>query len=148
VLELLELERHTQLMYTSCGWFFDEISGIETVQIIAYAGRVIQLAQNLFGKAAATLETDFLALLSQAKSNAPDIGDGAEVYRRFVTGARLDLEHVGAHYAISSMFRTSAESGDLFCFDVNRHSYELLTSGRGRVALGCAALRSRITEET
>jgi alpha-amylase/alpha-mannosidase (GH57 family) len=52
ILELLELERHTQLMYTSCGWFFDEISGIETVQIIAYAGRVIQLAQNLFGKAA------------------------------------------------------------------------------------------------
>ena len=148
VLELLELERHTQLMYTSCGWFFDEISGIETVQIIAYAGRVIQLAQNLFGKAAATLEPDFLALLSQAKSNVPDIGDGAEVYRRFVTGARLDLEHVGAHYAISSMFRTSAESGDLFCFDINRHSYELLTSGRGRVALGTAALRSRVTEET
>jgi len=148
VLELLELERHTQLMYTSCGWFFDEISGIETVQIIAYAGRVIQLAQNLFGKAAASLEADFLALLSQAKSNVPDIGDGGEVYRRFVTGARLDLEHVGAHYAISSMFRTSAESGDLFCFDINRHSYELLTSGRGRVALGTAALRSRITEET
>ena len=148
LLELLELERHTQLMYTSCGWFFDELSGIETVQIIAYAGRVIQLAQTLFGKEAATLESDFLALLSQAKSNVPELGDGAEVYRRFVTGARLDLEHVGAHYAISSMFRSSAESGDLFCFDVNRQSYELLTSGRGRVALGRAALRSRITEET
>ena len=148
VLELLELERHTQLMYTSCGWFFDEISGIETVQIIAYAGRVIQLAQHLFGKAASSIEADFLALLSQAKSNVPDLGDGAEVYRRFVTGARLDLEHVGAHYAISSMFRTSAESADLFCFDVNRQSYELLTSGRGRVALGRAALRSRVTEET
>jgi len=148
LLELLELERHTQLMYTSCGWFFDEISGIETVQIIAYAGRVIQLAQNLFGKGASSLETEFLALLAQAKSNVPDLGDGAEVYRRFVTGARLDLEHVGAHYAITSMFRSSAESGDLFCFDVNRQSYELLTSGRGRVALGRAALRSRITEET
>jgi alpha-amylase/alpha-mannosidase (GH57 family) len=148
VLELLELERHAQLMYTSCGWFFDEISGIETVQIIAYAGRVIQLAQNLFRESAATLEADFLALLSQAKSNVPDIGDGGEVYRRFVTGARLNLEHVGAHYAISSMFRTTAESGDLFCFDVNRESYELLTSGRGRVALGRARLRSRITEET
>ena len=47
VLELMELERHTQLMYTSCGWFFDEISGIETVQIIAYAGRVLQLSCEL-----------------------------------------------------------------------------------------------------
>jgi len=148
LLELLELERHTQLMYTSCGWFFDDISGLETVQIIAYAGRVIQLAQNLFGPAATTLEADFLTLLEEAKSNVPEIGTGAEVYRRFVAGSRLDLEHVGAHYAISSMFRSPTESGDLFCFDVARHSYDLLTSGRGRVALGRAALRSRITEET
>ncbi len=56
VLELLELERHTQLMYTSCGWFFDEISGIETVQIIAYAGRVLQLAAKLFGEPGVALE--------------------------------------------------------------------------------------------
>jgi alpha-amylase/alpha-mannosidase (GH57 family) len=147
-LELLELERHTQLMYTSCGWFFDDISGIETVQIIAYAGRVIQLAQTLFGKPGHQLEADFLTLLTEAKSNVPEMRDGAEVYRHFVTGGRLDLEHVGAHYAISSLFRTTAESGELFCFDVDRNSYELLTSGRGRVALGRARLRSRITGET
>ena len=48
--KLLELQRHLMLMYTSCGWFFDEISGIETVQIIAYAGRVLQLAAKLFGE--------------------------------------------------------------------------------------------------
>ena len=146
--ELLELERHTQLMYTSCGWFFDDISGIETVQIIAYAGRVIQLANQLFGESAAALETEFLAILARAKSNVPDIRDGAEVYNRYVIGSRLDLEHVGAHYAISSMFRNYPDTGDLFCFDIHRHSYDLLTSGRGRVALGRAALRSRITEET
>ena len=50
-LQLMELERHAQLMYTSCGWFFDEISGIETIQIIAYACRVIELATILFGPA-------------------------------------------------------------------------------------------------
>ena len=48
-LKLMELQRHALLMYTSCGWFFDDISGIETVQIIAYAGRVVQLAGELFG---------------------------------------------------------------------------------------------------
>jgi alpha-amylase/alpha-mannosidase (GH57 family) len=146
VLELLELERHTQLMYTSCGWFFDEISGIETIQIIAYAGRVLQLAARLFGDKGHKLEEQFLAKLVSAHSNVPEMGNGAEVYRRFVTGARGDMAHVGAHYAISSMFR-AYPSGQLFCFDVQRHSYDLLTSGHGRVALGRASLRSRITEE-
>ena len=146
--ELLELERHTQLMYTSCGWFFDEISGIETVQIIAYAGRVLQLAAQLFGEPGKALEAEFLRMLALAKSNVPEIGDGAEVYRRFVTGGRLDLEHVGAHYAISSMFRNYPASGQLFCFDVQRHSYDVLTSGRGRFAVGRATMKSRITEET
>jgi alpha-amylase/alpha-mannosidase (GH57 family) len=148
VLELLELERHTQLMYTSCGWFFDEISGIETVQIIAYAGRVLQLAAQLFGEPGVALEAEFLATLERALSNVPEIGNGAQVYRKFVTGGRLDLEHVGAHYAISSMFRAYPDAGQIFCFDVQRKSYDLLASGRGRIALGIASLRSRITEET
>jgi alpha-amylase/alpha-mannosidase (GH57 family) len=147
VFELLELERHTQLMYTSCGWFFDEISGIETVQIIEYAGRVLQLAAHLFGAPGAALETEFLAMLGRAKSNVAEIGDGAEVYRRFVTGSRLDLENVGAHYAISSMFRSYPDSGHIFCFDVRREALDVLSSGRGRFAVGRAALRSRITEE-
>jgi alpha-amylase/alpha-mannosidase (GH57 family) len=148
VLELLELERYTQLMYTSCGWFFDEISGIETVQIIAYAGRVLQLAVKLFGDPGRRIEEDFLAVLVRAQSNVAEIGNGAEVYRRFVTARQVELEHVGAHYAISSMFRSYPSSGQLFCYDIQRHSYDLLTSGHGRVALGRAALRSRLTEET
>ena len=147
VLDLLELERHTQLMYTSCGWFFDEISGIETMQIIAYAGRVLQLAAKLFGTPGEALEAEFLRLLKRAKSNVPEMGDGAKIYLSFVTGAQLNLEHVGAHYAISSLFRAYPDAGQLFCFDVQRHSYDLLTSGHGRVALGRAILRSRITEE-
>jgi alpha-amylase/alpha-mannosidase (GH57 family) len=154
VFELLELERHAQLMYTSCGWFFDDISGIETIQIIAYAGRVIQLAAKLFadpplfGHSASTLETDFLKILERAKSNVSDIANGAEVYRRFVNAGRLDLESVGAHYAISSMFRSYPDTGQIFCFDVQRNSYVVLTSGRGRFAVGRASMRSRITEET
>ncbi len=146
--ELLELERHTQLMYTSCGWFFDEISGIETVQIIAYAGRVLQLAEQLFGEPGKALEAEFLAILAQAQSNLPEIGNGAEVYRRYVLGSRLDLEHVGAHYAISSMFRSYPDSGQIFCFDVHRYSYDVRSSGHGRFAVGRALLRSRITEES
>lgn len=148
VFELLELERHTQLMYTSCGWFFDDISGIETVQIIAYAGRVLQLAAKLFGEAGKALEADFLELLEKARSNVPEQGNGGTVYRKWVQSARIGLEHVGAHYAISSMFRAYPDAGQIFCFDVQRQSYDVLTSGSGRVALGRAQLKSRITEET
>ncbi len=146
-LELMELERHTQLMYTSCGWFFDEISGIETVQIIAYAGRVLQLSAKLFGEPGCALEKQFLDILATAKSNVPDLGDGAEVYRRYVTGMKIGLEAVGAHYAISSIFRSYPEDGELFCFDLHRDSHEVFNSGRGRVALGRALIRSRVTEE-
>jgi hypothetical protein len=148
MLELLELERHTQLMYTSCGWFFDDISGIETVQIIAYAGRVLQLAAKLFGAAGVALEERFLEILAEAKSNIPEFGDGAKIYRRFVTGLRIGLEQVGAHYAISSIFRSYPEDGKLFCFDVHRESHEIFTSGRGKVAIGRALIRSTITEES
>jgi alpha-amylase/alpha-mannosidase (GH57 family) len=148
VLELLELERHTQLMYTSCGWFFDEVSGIETVQIIAYAGRVLQLAAKLFGEPGVALELAFLDILSRAQSNVPEIGNGAEIYRRYVAGIRIGLEQVGAHYAISSIFRNYPEDGELFCFTLHRDSHESFTSGRGKVALGRAHIRSRITEET
>ena len=148
VLDLMELQRHAQLMYTSCGWFFDEISGIETVQIIAYAGRVLQLAAKLFGQDGTALEAVFLDVLSRAKSNVAEHGDGAEVYRKWVKSAQIYLEHVGAHYAISSMFREYPDFGRIFCFDVERHSYDVLTSGRGRVGIGRARLRSQITEET
>ena len=147
VLELMELQRHAQLMYTSCGWFFDEISGIETVQIIAYAGRVMQLAARLFGEAGRILEPEFLRILAQAKPNVPDLKDGAAVYTSYVTGMKIGLEQVGAHYAISSVFRNYPEDGELFCFDGHRDGHEVFTSGRGRVALGRARIKSRITEE-
>ncbi len=148
VLELMEMERHAQLMYTSCGWFFDEISGIETVQIIAYAGRVLQLAAKLFGEAGRALEPAFLDVLREAKPNAADLKDGAEIYTRYVTGMRIGLEQVGAHYAISSIFRNYPERGELLCFDVRRDLHEVFTSGRGKVALGRAQIRSQITGET
>ena len=147
-LELMELQRHAQLMFTSCGWFFDEVSGIETVQIIAYAGRVLQLAARLFAAAGSVLEPEFLNRLALAKSNLPEFGDAAQVFRRYVQPLFLDLEKVGAHYAISSIFRSYEEEGHIFCFNVRRLAYEMQNSGRGRVAWGRARIHSRITEES
>jgi alpha-amylase/alpha-mannosidase (GH57 family) len=145
-LMLMELERHAMLMYTSCGWFFDDISGIETVQIIAYAGRVLQLAQELFGKRAATLEKKFVDRLAAAKSNLPEQQDGASVYNRYIRSMQVGLEQVAAHYAISSIFTSYPDEADLFCYSVRRLAYDSVISGRVRLAVGQALICSKITE--
>ncbi len=144
-LELMELQRHAQLMYTSCGWFFDDISGIETVQVIAYAARVLQLAKELFGGQAAGLEPAFLAHMAQARSNVPAAGDGAQIYARTVASKELRLEQVAAHYAISSVFSSFPEETDLYSFHVRRISYDIYSSGGGRLALGRTHIASTIT---
>ncbi len=131
-------------MYTSCGWFFDELSGIETVQVIMYAGRAIQLAQELFGD---HIEQGFLERLARAHSNLPEHGNGADIYRKWVKPAAVDLPKVAAHYAISSLFERYEEKDAIFCYEVEREDHHLEESGRARLSLGRARVRSRITRE-
>ena len=146
-LEIMELERHSMLMYTSCGWFFEELSGIETVQIIAYASRVLQLAASLFGDPGAALEAEFVRQLGEAKSNIPAKKDGAAIYSDSVKDMAVGLEQVGAHYAISSIFKTYADQTDLFCYTIRRQAYEVVSSGRGRIVIGKAHICSNLTEQ-
>ncbi|HYH00929.1 MAG TPA: DUF3536 domain-containing protein [Terriglobales bacterium] len=143
-LKLLEMQRHLMLMYTSCGWFFDDLSGIETVQVIFYAGRAIQLAQDLFGD---HTEERFLERLERAKSNIPKHGSGADIYRKWVKPSVVNLLGVGAHYAISSLFDGYGEQPSIYCYDVDVRRYEQQQSGRARLALGYARIRSRVTLE-
>jgi alpha-amylase/alpha-mannosidase (GH57 family) len=146
-LKLMEMQRHAQLMYTSCGWFFDDISGIESVQVIAYAARVLQLAQHLFGDRGAAIEPAFLEQLSEAGSNLAKPHDGAQIYRDLIGPMKLTLEQVAAHYAISSMFTSYAEETQLYSYRVRRLSYDIFTSGRGKLAVGLAHVSSAITED-
>jgi alpha-amylase/alpha-mannosidase (GH57 family) len=144
VLKLLEMQRHAMLMFTSCGWFFDEISGIETVQVLQYACRVIQLAQELFGK---SLEQPFLEILSQAKSNIPEHKDGAHVYEKFAKPAMVDLVKVGAHYAISSLFESYDEHSRIYSYTVLREDSINRLAGAAKLTLGKARVTSEITRE-
>ncbi|HEX9191248.1 MAG TPA: DUF3536 domain-containing protein [Candidatus Deferrimicrobiaceae bacterium] len=144
-LELLEMERHAMHMYTSCGWFFDEISGIETVQVLQYAGRAIQLARQISG---AAIEPPFLEHLAKARSNVPEHRDGHLVYERFVKPASLDLHKVGAHYAVSSLFENYRERDRIFCYDVAREDSRVLTAGKTKLSLGRARISSAITRES
>ena len=143
-LKLLEMQRHAMLMYTSCGWFFDELSGIETVQCIQYAGRVIDLAKQLFPD---VIETPFLERLSQAKSNIVEHGDGARIYRKWVRPTVINLPKVAAHYAIASVFEPSAELRHIYCYEVQREDYTVHEQERKKLAIGRVRICSKITTE-
>lgn len=144
-LKFMELQRHLMLMYTSCGWFFDELSGIETVQVIQYAGRAIQLAEEVLNQ---PYETRFVELLEKAKSNIPEHKNGAVVFEKFVRPAAIDLEKVGAHYAVSSLFEPYNRETKIYCYAVNREDYSVLNEGKTRLALGRAQITSEITWES
>lgn len=141
-LELLEMQYHTLLMYTSCGWFFDEITGIETMQDVFYAARALQLAQAFSRK---DLETTFVELLTLAKTNVKTPEDAGAAYMSIVQPAIIDLLRVGAHYAISSMFAAHPKSFDLYSYQATTKHYNMLAVGRQKLAMGQAIIRSKIT---
>ncbi len=142
VLHLLEMQRHSLLMDTSCGWFFDELSRIEPVQVLRYAARAIQLAFELTGE---DLEPRFLATLATAESNEPAYRDGRRLYERQVRPAVADLEQVGAHFAIASIVREHAAVERVGAFEIESHDHQLHTAGRAQLAYGRLRVRSVVT---
>ncbi|HVS11551.1 MAG TPA: DUF3536 domain-containing protein, partial [Planctomycetota bacterium] len=144
-LRLLEIERHAMLMYTSCGWFFDELSGIETVQVMQYAGRAAQLAAQTLGE---DPEPELVRRLSEAHSNIAVLGDGARIYARFVKPAMVDLEKVAAHYAISDLFDEQGEPLRITAWSIDRGERELFEAGRQRLLLGAGRVSSTLTNES
>jgi len=144
-LKLLELQRHAMLMYTSCGWFFDELSGLETVQVILYAGRVVELAKEFVDW---NIEEQFIDRLRLAKSNLPEHGDGAQIYEKWVKPAFIDINRVVGHYAITSLFENYGDKTRIYCYGVERENFSLETSRKQRLATGRARFRSEITHES
>ncbi|MDX5437809.1 MAG: DUF3536 domain-containing protein [Pontibacter sp.] len=144
-LKLMEMQYHTLLIYTSCGWFFDEVTGIESMQDVFYAARALQLANEISGK---DYETHFLELLENAKSNIKQNKDAAEAYRKHVTPTIINLLRVGAHYAISSLFENPTEGEvELYSFKATSEAYELQEAGKQKMVTGRAKIKSKITWE-
>ena len=142
VFRLLEMQRHAMLMFTSCGWFFDEISGLETTQVLAYAARSIQLAEKTAG---VSLEPAFVERIRDAPSNVAEHSNGAQVYQNLVKPAMVDLLRAGAHYAISSLFEDYPESTTIYAYKATREFYDRDEAGRQKLAIGRAHLRSNVT---
>ncbi len=114
-LKLLESQRWGQAMFTSCGWFFDDLAGLEPVQNLRFAARALQLAQELNGGG---WETELIDTLARAHSNRPEQGSGADIWRRRVAPARVGPERVCAHAAISGVMGEAPPPQRLFIYDL------------------------------
>jgi alpha-amylase/alpha-mannosidase (GH57 family) len=144
-LKLLEMQRNAMLMYTSCGWFFDNISGIETVQVMMYASRAMQLCHEVQNW---NLEPDFKNMLLNAPTNRRPFANGKEVYEAYVEPARVDLHRVGAHFALSSVFEESSEEKrDIYCYSATIEDFEHVEAGVQVLTTNRTKIRSNITLE-
>jgi alpha-amylase/alpha-mannosidase (GH57 family) len=143
--KLLEMQRNAMLMYTSCGWFFEDLSGIETVQILRYAARAIELAGEVSGQ---WFEDKFLEKLAEARSNIEELGNGADIYKRSVKTSRADLKRATVHMAISSFFEEYPENTEVYCYKVKTEDYQKLRHEDTEIAIGRLCVTSLITEES
>ena len=141
-MELLEIQRQAQLMYTSCGWFFSEISGIETVQIMKYAARAMQLAA-VFTKT--NYEAKFTEILAEAKSNITEYGTGRDIFNNFVKPSIVTTKQVASLWAISSLYQDFEDEEDVYCYTITRDDYQKVHKGNSNFVVGHIEIRSRIT---
>lgn len=117
---LLESQRYALYMYTSCGWFFADVSGIETVQNMCYAARAIELAQPWLKM---DVESVLLEYLAEARSNLPEMGHGADVYRRFVAAQRVPPVAVAGDLALAAAVLHREPEARRFRFDAVTHAF-------------------------
>jgi alpha-amylase/alpha-mannosidase (GH57 family) len=144
-LKLLEMQRHALQMYTSCGWFFNDLAGLETILILQHAARAIQFAEELTGQA---IEKKFIQHLSKAKSNLPEIGSGDQVYRHLVKPKQVTLEKVVNHFAISSLFDGGEGEKKIFSYRVKKIRYERFGEGKNLFVIGQVNVTSEIIPES
>jgi hypothetical protein len=145
VARLLEMERHRMLMYTSCGWFFDELAGLEPVQNLRYAALALRYFQQLGGGA---LESDLVRRLAAVPSGRAPLADGAEVYRRFVRPAVVAPERVVANYAITGLVEEPTEEARVYAYRVSRLDEAGESYDDTRMRVGHARVTFEVTGET
>lgn len=144
VLKLLEIQRNGLLMFTSCGWFFDEISGLEPVQILNYADRAVQIAQSL----REDFEPLLISFLAKAKSNFKDWGTGQGVYEKAVKPGRVDFKRALAHWAISGLFESYPQQGALYAYAYRSLGVDHFLKDAASFSTGRVIVSSSITFES
>ncbi len=142
VMRLMEVQRNAMLMYTSCGWFFDEVSGIETTQIMQYACRAMQLVRQVGEN---DLEQEFLRGLEEVPSNVPGLQNAANIYNRYVVPSKIDLKRVGMHYAVASVFEDDPDAFPIYNYTTSNEVFVRKEAGEQRLAIGITRVKSNVT---
>ena len=144
-IKLLEIQRFSQLMYTSCGWFFADISGIETTQIMKYAYRAMELAGE-FSKT--NYEKTFLSILQKAKSNILEFGNGKDIFNNWVKPSAVGFEKIAAQCAIESSFSQAGEKETkLYCYKIKKGLAKKYIEEDNVLTFGKMEVSSEITFE-
>jgi hypothetical protein len=137
------MQRHAMSMYTSCGWFFNDVSGLEVQQCLAYAARAIELATESFGD---RYREPFLAKLAEARSNVAEWRDGRRVFEQLVAPRSVSLLAAAAHFAITSLFTSYGAHEERYGFDVEFRANEQRRAAKARLGLGQLTVRHERTE--
>ena len=139
---LMEAQRYAMYMYTSCGWFFSEISGIETVQCMRYAARALEFSKDLVP---AGTEEKFLEMLSYAVSNIPAYGNGRKVYEDLVLAHIMDGSGVINQYVLERLLSGEQDSDRMYCYRIRLHDLKTVEKDGGTVYSGAAELFNEVT---
>jgi alpha-amylase/alpha-mannosidase (GH57 family) len=143
-LKIMEIQRNLLLMYTSCGWFFNELSGIETVQILKYAARAIQLAEKYTEE---NIEEQFLEILKNAKSNISEYGNGKDIWNRFVKPSIMNYKNIVTLWAVNSLYSNYPDEIQLYSYNIKKINTKIVTKGTLKLLIGRVIITSNITLE-
>jgi alpha-amylase/alpha-mannosidase (GH57 family) len=142
-LTFLEMQRSAMTMYTSCGWFFADISGLEAQQVLKYAARVMDFMDEL---GLSSPKDGFLEILAEARSNTARLGTGADIYRRMVEAYRVTPERVAAHLGMSALVDDeTAEEGETASYLYRRKDFQKQQHGRLTLSTEHLELEARAT---
>jgi len=144
VLKLLESQRQAMLMYTSCGWYFDDVSGIETVQVLHHASRALQLIQLVSDE---NLEYEFLKLLKKVPSNKKKFGNASKIYTSLIKPKKLDILSVSAYFVLTSLFKAYPKTANIYCYKINIEQRDHVEVDKHKLTTGRFKIKSKATWE-
>ncbi len=145
VFKLLEMQRFALMSQTSCGWFFNDVSGLEGVQVMRYMARAMHLLEDLCGR---NVEGEALEVLAEARSNIGEKGTGADVFRKHVLPSVVGPRRYVAQYAITDMFRDYPADLEWHGRQVHRLERHRMSSGPLTLLVGRVEVEDRRTTET
>ncbi len=139
MLRLLEMQHQTMLMFTSCAWFFTEISGIETDQVLQYALRGMQYARYV---AHVDFREEFEKRLEKAPSNVYE--NGAVSYRRNVIPVQSNLVKIGMRFAAAALFDEEKGGAGFLHYWVENEVFDRYVAGVRRLVIGRTIITSQL----